>query len=182
MRKIFTTGMLLTIILTSSCSSDEKDVTVSQRNLITKSLDMSIDQMPVSDPPEGSVKTVWTIGQKSKKCHGVGICSHVKTTIKIGKLPPYTYPAPPYPTSTSAYSDVLPIDQNTFWIEFDDFSTQNIKDSFGGEFITLDEDFIIDENVVGIDIANDFVIAAGTYKLQKRSASGLYGIIAFNAN
>jgi hypothetical protein len=183
MKKFILTGLVVASLFTTtliSCSTDEKDVQTSQ-SITQKSGDFSIDEMSPEAPPEGSVKTVWTLGRKSKGCHGIGLCKHEKTTITIGKLPPYTFPDPPYPTSNRVYSDVLKIDDDTIWIEMDDYSAQNVRDYFGGDYVILEEALVLDNSELDISINPTFVIDAGTYTLQKRTATGLWGIVVTNA-
>lgn len=139
--------------------------------------------MPIDPPKEGSVKTVWTLGRNSRNCHGFGICEHKKTTITIGKLPPYTFPDPPVPTATTAYSGVYKVTgRDAIWVEFDDISAQNIRNYFGRNDVVLEEAFVVDPQVVQVGISNGFTIPAGTYNLQRRTASGLYGILVSNNN
>ncbi len=174
--KILFCGLLMSFsAFFVSCSED------SSSNSETSTLQLK------GDPPSGNVKTVWTIGRKSRNCDGIGICSYKKTVVTVegvsvdlSKLKEekvtFTYTYVPQPMSQGPKSL-----REKMRIDFEDTSLQYVDEVFGGYQIIMEEDTTFDTSEIA-DMPATFTVAAGTYSLDISPETGLYGVTFENIN
>lgn len=73
------------------------------------------------------------------------------------------------------------LDENSFLYQATDEFLKDIVSEFKGEYIVLEEDFVIDEDIRNeLGLVKDFTIHAGTYKLVKNESSSLYEVVFKN--
>lgn len=173
-KRILLFAVTLFAISFTSCSNDSDQTENNQNNQMV----MKSDWPKVK---EGGVKTVWTIGRKSRNCDGIGICRHEKTSgyIKFeqGTLN-FTI------TKSSADRDVLAYvspapNSNGFSLLIDDAGMEKVKKYFGTEALVLEEDyqFTLQDYDSDVEVNIDYLIKAGTYNFSYDSTYGCYEIV-----
>lgn len=116
------------------------------------------------------IGTTWAIGRKSKNCDGLGICKLTHVTIHIGD------DGSDDSGKGIFHSDVL-INPKTGLLDLkiDDFNMNKIKSVFGDTILTLEEDFIVDDqellNSLGV---KNYTLKKGTYKFTFNKETSLY--------
>ncbi|PJX23293.1 hypothetical protein CAP47_06185 [Psychroflexus sp. S27] len=137
--------LCIVVSITSSCSDD-----------------ISVDDTELLDYQEkvnsGHVKTVWRIGRKSRNCFRIGICKLDKVEVKIERVKITVY------EDKSIGTYLIKEDNQTIRLEVDKDYMQKIRDEFGGDFLKLEEDFVLDDDDCDkLEISKGFTFKAGTY-------------------
>jgi len=165
MKNFFLTfGIISSLILTTSCSSDEGFETLENTEIQTNKLLQKGDV-------NGSVTTVWSIGRKSKNCFKIGICKIKKVVIEIESIEATVY------DNRMFAADVRAIDSNNLILQVDGENIKDIIKEFGGEYLILDEDYVIDDKECGnLNLSNGFTIKAGKHTLIKNKLTSLFEV------
>lgn len=125
--------------------------------------------------PDGGISTTWTIGRRSRNCNSIGICKIKKVVISGEGIDVTVY------GNRMFAGTVTPKDENSFLYEATDEILKDIVSEFKGEYIVLEEDFVVDEDIAKeLGLAKDFTIKAGTYNLVKNEKSGMYEVVFKN--
>jgi hypothetical protein len=163
MKKVFLTfGIITSLILSTSCSTDEAIETSKNAEIQTDTSYQKAD---------GSVTTVWTIGRKSKNCNKLGICKLKKVKIKVESIEATVY------DNKMFAADVKILNANNFTLQIDEENMRDIRKEYGGEYLILEEDYVIEKaESDNLNLSNDFTIKAGQYNLIKNLSNSLFEV------
>lgn len=156
--------------LTVSCSNDTNPSSENQSF-----------QFKDDDGLSGSVKTVWTIGRKSRNCFGIGICKYVKTVVKVEDI---EVDLSKLKQEKIIYTVTVPKSLSTggkvamLW-QIRDASYDYIQEYFHGEHIIFEEDTQFNTSEIP-GFEKTFTIAKGTYPLAYNPNSDAYEVMFEN--
>jgi hypothetical protein len=163
MKKVFLTfGIITSLILSTSCSTDEANETLENEEIQTDTSYQKAD---------GSVTTVWTIGRKSMNCNRLGICKLSKVKIKVESIEATVY------DNKMFAADVKILNANNFTLQIDEENMRDIRKEYGGEYLILEEDYVIEKTESdNLKLSNGFTIKAGQYNLIKNGSNSLFEV------
>lgn len=165
MKNFFLTfGIITSLILTTSCSSNE-DIENLEREAFKN------DTSFLKEDGGGSVTTVWTIGRKSMNCFRLGICKLKKVKIKVESLEATVY------DNRMFAADIKNIDSNNFILQVDEENMRDIIKEYGGKYLILEEDYTIDkEETDNLGLSENFTIKAGQYTFIKNESNSMFEV------
>lgn len=164
-------AIYLNFILIIGCTSTEiAELPVVENNKTQQRLDEED-----GGGGSGSVTTVWTIGRQSRNCFSIGICKLKKVKLKVLSIEATVY------GNRMFAGELKKIDSNNFILQVDKENMRDIIKEFGGEYLILEEDFIIDPiDSEELELSNNFTIESGRYDFIKNETNSLYEVLIRN--
>lgn len=175
---IYLSALFILSLFVFSCSPNNDES--GENNGMQKS-QISYDQTTygaiINESSGPKIGGVWYIGRKTKNCaSGLGICKLKEITLTF---PPIVVTIP---VNNQFVSTVDVINPNEFVAEIDEETKNQFVDFYGGSYLVLKEDFIMDsKNSSAFGLANNFTISAGVYNFEQ-TKNGSYKTIISNSN
>lgn len=169
-KKILLTSVILfNLTLFISCSSIESNEDEILENKKVEQNQFESREDDDDGGGSGSVTTTWTIGRKSQDCFSLGICKLKKIKVKYLGVEATIY------GNRMFSGEVKKIDVNNFVLQVDEENMRDIVKEFGGKYLILEEDFIIEKiDSEELGLSDNFTIESGTYGFIKNEINSLY--------